>query len=87
MYQKKNGITFSSIDCYKEDVESYINENTKAVYIETPTNPFSEVIEDNGRKVASNTLVLGEDNRYHMDFDDFEKKIKEEKIKLFFLSA
>ncbi len=40
---KKNGITFSSIDCYKEDVESYINDNTKAVYIETPTNPMMNV--------------------------------------------
>ena len=49
--------------------------------------PFSEVIEDNGRKVVSNTLVLGEDNRYHIDFDDFEKKIVEEKIKLFFLCS
>lgn len=39
----KNGITFSSIDCYKEDVEAYINEKTKAVYIETPTNPMMNV--------------------------------------------
>lgn len=47
--------------------------------------PFSEVIEDNGRRVVSNTLYLGEDNRYHIDFEDFEQKIVEEKIKLFFL--
>lgn len=47
--------------------------------------PFSEVIEDNGRKVVSNTLYLGEDNRYHIDFEDFERKITHEKIKLFFL--
>lgn len=40
---KKNGIRFSHIDCYKEDVESYINENTKAIYIETPTNPMMNV--------------------------------------------
>ena len=39
----KNGIRLSGIDCYKEDVESYINENTKAVYIETPTNPMMNV--------------------------------------------
>ncbi len=39
----KNGITFSSIDCYKENVESYINEKTKAIYIETPTNPMMNV--------------------------------------------
>jgi len=47
--------------------------------------PFSEVIVDNNRRVVSNTLYLGEDKRYHIDFDDFEKKIAEEKIKLFFL--
>lgn len=47
--------------------------------------PFREVIEDNDRVVVSNTLVYGEDNRYHIDFEDFERKITEEKIKLFFL--
>lgn len=47
--------------------------------------PFSEVIEDNGRKVVSNTLYIGDDNRYHIDFEDFEQKIIDEKIKLFFL--
>lgn len=47
--------------------------------------PFSEVIEDNNRRVVSNTLYLGEDNRYHIDFEDFERKIVDEKIKLFFL--
>ena len=40
---KKNGLKFTSIDCYKEDVESYITEDTKAVYIETPTNPMMNV--------------------------------------------
>lgn len=40
---EKNGITFTSIDCYQEDVESYITEHTKAVYIETPTNPMMHV--------------------------------------------
>lgn len=39
----KNGIQFSRIDCWKEDVESYVNENTKAIYIETPTNPMMNV--------------------------------------------
>lgn len=47
--------------------------------------PFSEVIEDNDRKLVSNTLYLGDDNRYHIDFEDFERLIIDEKIKLFFL--
>lgn len=47
--------------------------------------PFSEIIVDNGRNVVSNTLILGEDDKYHMDFVDFEDKIVKEQIKLFFL--
>lgn len=39
----KNGISFSRVDCYKEDVETYVNEKTKAVFIETPTNPMMHV--------------------------------------------
>ena len=47
--------------------------------------PFSEVIEDNKRIIVSNDLYLGEDNRYHIDFDDFERKIAAHRIKLFLL--
>ncbi len=47
--------------------------------------PCSEVIADNKGNVVSSDLYLGEDNRYHIDFEDFEKKVKENQIKLFFL--
>lgn len=47
--------------------------------------PFSEVIEDNGRKIVSNTLVQDETGKYRIDFEDFEEKIVKENIKLFFL--
>ena len=40
---RKNGIAFTSIDCYCEDIESRIRENTKAIYLETPTNPMMHV--------------------------------------------
>ncbi|MBO4846150.1 MAG: pyridoxal phosphate-dependent aminotransferase [Lachnospiraceae bacterium] len=57
-----------------------------AVLLQSPIYyPFYEVIEDNERKVVSSDLILGEDNRYHIDFDDFEKKITENDVKLFFL--
>ncbi len=56
------------------------------VLIQSPVYyPFSEVITDNGRRVVSSNLYLGEDNRYHMDFADFEQKIVDEQIKLCFL--
>ncbi len=47
--------------------------------------PFSEVIEDNGRRIVSNDLVYGDDDRYHIDIVDFEQKIVDNDIKLFLL--
>ena len=49
--------------------------------------PFTEVIEDNGRKVVSSDLVLGEDGKYHIDFADFERKAAKEKVTLFLLCS
>lgn len=42
---EKNGITFSHINCAQEDVEQYVQTNTKAIYIETPTNPMMNVVD------------------------------------------
>lgn len=39
----KNGIEFTRANCSCDDVESLIKSNTKAVYIETPTNPMMNV--------------------------------------------
>ncbi|MCC8106281.1 MAG: PLP-dependent aspartate aminotransferase family protein [Clostridiales bacterium] len=42
---EKNGITFSHIDCSNEDTEAFVRENTRAIYIETPTNPMMNVVD------------------------------------------
>lgn len=61
-------------------------EEGDSVLIQQPVYyPFDLVITDNGRKVVSNTLVQDRDGRYGIDFADFEEKIIQEKIKLFFL--
>lgn len=66
-------------------VKAY-TEPRDGVLIQSPVYyPFSEVIEDNGRRIVSNTLVLGEDHKYYIDFEDFERQIKENQVKLFFL--
>ena len=59
-----------------------------AVLVQLPVYyPFAQIIRDNGRRVVSSDLYLGEDNRYHMDFDDFEQKIRNEQVKLFLLCS
>lgn len=42
---EKNGIEVTKIDCSKEDIVKHIKSNTKAIYIETPTNPMMNVID------------------------------------------
>ena len=63
---QKNGIEFSRINFAEEDPENYIKENTKAIYIETPTNPMMNVIDI--RKTAElakkHNLLLIVDNTF-----------------------
>lgn len=40
---KKNHLEFDYVDTSKVNVETYIKSNTKAIYIETPTNPMMNV--------------------------------------------
>lgn len=50
-------------------VKAY-SEPGDAVMLQQPVYyPFSEVIADNGRKVVSNDLYKGDDNRYHIDLE------------------
>lgn len=42
---KKNGLDITRLNFCEEDIEKYINENTKAIYLETPTNPMMNVID------------------------------------------
>lgn len=64
-----------------------LTEKGDAVMIQQPVYyPFAEVIEDNGRKLVDNTLVYNpNDNRYYIDFEDFENKIIANNVKLFLL--
>lgn len=63
---KKNGIVFTSIDCCSEDVRTYITKNTKAIYIETPTNPMMNVtdIAKLSKIAKEHNLLLIVDNTF-----------------------
>lgn len=58
-----------------------------AILIQPPVYyPFFHVIRDNGRRVVENPLVYHQGS-YHIDFEDFERKIVEEKVRLFILCS
>ncbi|MCM1121147.1 MAG: pyridoxal phosphate-dependent aminotransferase [Eubacterium sp.] len=59
----------------------------ESVLIQQPVYyPFAAVVRDNDRKLVNNELVL-KDGHYEIDFEDFEKKIVENDVKLFVLCS
>ncbi|MCD8219707.1 MAG: pyridoxal phosphate-dependent aminotransferase [Ruminococcus sp.] len=80
---KTPGVVFALVMA----VKAYTNPGDGVLIQQPVYYLFSEVIRDNGRKVVNNDLYLGDDNRYHIDFEDFERKIVKEKIKLFILCS
>ena len=64
-----------------------VTEPGEAVLIQPPVYyPFFEVIRDNDRSVVENELIY-ENGQYHIDFDDFERKIAKNKVRLFLLCS
>lgn len=66
-------------------IRAYTNEGD-AVIIQQPVYyPFSNIIRQNGRKLVSSDLLYDGEGHYSIDFDDFEKKIEDNAVKLFIL--
>ncbi len=62
-----------------------VTEPGDAIIINQPVYyPFGESVRDNGRKLIDSGLVYSA-GRYTIDFDDFEKKIVENNVKLYIL--
>ncbi|MGL5259272.1 MAG: MalY/PatB family protein [Lachnospiraceae bacterium] len=68
-------------------VKAYTKEGDYVLIQQPVYYPFSEVIKDNNRQVESNDLILNEDGKYDIDFEDFERKIVDKNIKLFILCS
>lgn len=62
----KNGVNFTRANCSVDDVESLVREETKAIYIETPTNPMMNVtdIEKLSKIAKHHNLLLIVDNTF-----------------------
>ena len=63
-----------------------LTEKGDSVIIQQPVYyPFANIIKQNERRMISSDLVKDEEGYYSIDFDDFEKKIIENSVKLFIL--
>ncbi|MBQ2744460.1 MAG: pyridoxal phosphate-dependent aminotransferase [Lachnospiraceae bacterium] len=66
-------------------VRAYTEEGDSVLIQQPVYYPFSEVVEDNKRRLVINELVQHEDGKYYIDYEDFENKIVSENVKLFIL--
>ena len=58
------------------------------VLIQSPVYyPFSAVVRENERELVVNELVKDETGYYTIDFEDFEKKVSDEKVTLFIMCS
>lgn len=64
-----------------------VTEPGDAVLVQPPVyHPFSNVVIQNGRKLVENGLIY-ENGKYSIDFEDFERKIMDNDVKLFILCS
>jgi cystathionine beta-lyase len=74
------GIVFSIAAAVKA-----FTKTKEAVLIQTPVyHPFHAAVKSAGRKLVKNSLLYS-NGKYSIDFKDFEKKITDNKVKLFIL--
>lgn len=75
-------LTFGTVSTLHYIVQAYTKEG-EGVLINTPAyDPFAEAVENNNRKLYCSSLRLI-DNRYYLDFDDIEAKMKDGNIKVY----
>lgn len=62
----KNGIAFTRVNCATENLEPLIRPETKAIYIETPTNPMMNItdIAEVAKLAKAHNLLLIVDNTF-----------------------
>ncbi len=63
---RKNGLEITTACLCREDVKSYIKDNTRAVYLETPTNPMMNVtdIKKLSEDISEKGILLIVDNTF-----------------------
>lgn len=65
-----------------------MTEADEKVLIQSPVYyPFSAVVKENERELVVNELVKDETGYYTIDFEDFEKKVSDEKVTLFIMCS
>ena len=64
-------------------INSLTNEGDNIIANQPVYTPFMNIVKDNNRNLVNSPLVKDENGDYTLDFEDFEKKIKDNNVKMF----
>ena len=64
-------------------INSLTNEGDNIIVNQPVYTPFMNIVKDNNRNLVNSPLVKDENGDYTLDFEDFEKKIKDNNVKMF----
>ena len=74
------------VPAIKAIIRNFTNPGDKIIIQSPVYYPFFSAIESNGRHVSNNQLIYA-NNRYEIDFEDFEEKAKDPLCKMFILCS
>lgn len=66
-------------------VRAFTQEGDGVMIMQPVYHPFRNVLDANRRKAVKHCLTVGDDSRFHMDFDEMEQQIIQEQVKMMVL--
>ncbi len=64
-------------------INTLTNEGDSIIVNQPVYTPFMNIVKSNYRNLVNSPLIKDENGNYTLDFDDFEKKIKDNNVKMF----
>ena len=75
------------VNAFNVAIQTYTRPGDQVIIQRPVYYPFTDAIVNNGRRVSSNSLILNEEGRYDIDFEDFEMRAKDPNTTMFLLCS
>ena len=75
------------VTAFNAAIQTYTRPGDQVIIQRPVYYPFTDAIVNNGRRVSSNSLILNDEGRYEIDFEDFEIRAKDPNTTMFLLCS
>lgn len=75
------------VTAFNVAIQTYTRPGDQVIIQRPVYYPFTDAIVNNGRRVSSNSLILNDEGRYEINFEDFEMRAKDPNTTMFLLCS